>query len=131
MKNVLVIVLFLSGFAFSGLQAQACKPADCAPCPPGCCIIKCCPPNSSAASASLTDLSPNAMFASMPADVKQACMDQKMSKKEIKSCLTACAKSTAAYQPSPACQTASTAACKSSNAASEKIVHTASADVKH
>jgi hypothetical protein len=128
MKNVLVIVFFLVGTAYSSLQAQACKPADCAPCPPGCCIIKCCPPNSGSASASLTDLSPNAMFASMPAESKEACNGQKMSKKEMKSCMAACTKSAAATKTATNCQV--TTAC-GSQAASEKIVHTASADIKH
>lgn len=128
MKNVLVIVFFLSGFALSGLQAQACKPADCKPCPPGCCIINCCLPNSAGASASLTDLSPNAMFAAMPVETKEACKAQGMSKKEMKSCIAACTKSVAATKTAANCQV--TTAC-SSQASSDKIVHTASADIKH
>ena len=127
MKNVLVIFFLLSGFAYSGLQAQACKPADCPPCPPGCCIIKCCPPNSSAASASVTDISPDAMFASMSMDKKGICNGQKMSKKEMKECMTACTKSVAAAKTA-SCQVVT--ACDSSKSSSDKIVHTASADIK-
>lgn len=128
MKNVLVIVLFLSGFAFSGLQAQACKPVDFAPCPPGCCIINCCLPSSTGASASSTDLSSIAMFASLPVEFKEACKSQKMSKKEMKACTAACTKYAAALKADANYQV--TTAC-GSQAASHKIVHKASADIKH
>jgi hypothetical protein len=39
MKNVLMTLLFLGGFAATQLSAQSCKPSPL--CPPGCCIEMC------------------------------------------------------------------------------------------
>jgi hypothetical protein len=90
MKQVLLILVLLSGFAMSQSAAQAnCKPADCKPCPPGCCIVNGCVAKGSAAS--VTNQPVDIAFASlMIEDVstdKKACT---MSRKEMKACIAAC-----------------------------------------
>ena len=115
MKNVFMILLFIGGFAVSDAGAQSCKPANCAPCPPGCCIINCC--TSKAAAASVTnEQSADVLFASFLAEgLKADCKAGKMSRQEMKSCIAACKSTSTATtstavstgcQPTPACQTA-------------------------
>lgn len=115
MKNVFLILLFIGGFTVSDAIAQSCKPANCAPCPPGCCIINCCTSKAAAASVT-TEQTADVMFASFLAEGlkadNKAC---KMSRQEMKACIAACKAtsnattstvSTTSCQPSPACQTA-------------------------
>ena len=114
MKNALMLFFLLAAFAVSGVQAQSsCKPADCAPCPPGCCIINCCTKGGAAAS-TLSGKESDAVFASMINEGLKSCeRPAQMSRKEWKACLSACkvnaqAQSTAACQPSPSCKSSST-----------------------
>lgn len=104
MKNVFVILVLISGFVVSNADAQSCNPANCPPCPPGCCIINCCT-SKAAAAAITTDQTMDVMFASFLAEGLKT---TKMSRKEMKACIEACKTSgtTAAAncQPTPACQ---------------------------
>ena len=114
MKNVLLMLVLFSGLAISSASAQSCKPADCAPCPPGCCIINCCTDKGAAADAKGKS---DVTYASLVA-YDAAGKEIKMSKKEMKACMASCKKAnavpqttTAACQPSPSCQP--NPACKS------------------
>jgi hypothetical protein len=112
MKNVFMILFFLSGLAISGVSAQTCSP-----CPPGCCVASCCVAGKgSAAEASNTSgLATLAAFS--PEAIQAACAGKNMTKKEIKACQTACQtacaaapkdQSHAALQPASVHQTAFT-----------------------
>ena len=109
-----MLVLF-SGLAISSASAQSCKPADCAPCPPGCCIINCCTSKGAAADANGKS---EATYASLVA-YDAAGKEIKMSKKEMKACMASCKKvntatvtsTVAGCQPSPSCKPGP--ACKS------------------
>lgn len=104
MKNVFLILMLFSGFAMSTLSAQSCKPADCAPCPPGCCIINSCKSDAAASAVKTND----AAFVLVAAQQE---VQSTMSRKEMKACMTACKKAnvaaTKATSPPPACQPAS------------------------
>ena len=114
MKNVFMILLFIGGFAVSDAVAQSCNPANCTPCPPGCCIINCCT-SKAAAVAVTSEQTADVMFASFLAEgLKTDCKAGKMSRQEMKACIAACKSSSAATtptavsvgcQPTPACQT--------------------------
>ena len=119
MKQVLLILLLLSGFAMSKSAAQAnCKPANCQPCPPGCCIVNCCPSKGSAAS--LNNQPVDVAFASLL--IEDASHDKKactMSRKEIKACVAACKNQSVASEV-PKCQPASTCTASSAFRPSEQ-----------
>ena len=119
MKNVLIVLVLLSGWAISDASAQACNPANCKPCPPGCCIINCCAPPSAAGLISEKAL--EATFASFVIEGENStAKPEQMSRKEMKSCVKACK---VAYvkanptgcKPSPTC--VPSPACNSSTAA--------------
>lgn len=105
MKTVMMILVLLGGVAISGLNAQACKPADCKPCPPGCCIIKCCPGTSAAAASATTNQLPaDVLFASLPIGGQDSSRNTaNMSRKEMNACKPAC-KTAASCTPAPSCQ---------------------------
>jgi|SRR5688500_12294017 len=133
MKNVLIVLILLSGWAVSEASAQACKPADCKPCPPGCCIINCCAPASAAGLISEKAL--EATFVSFMTEGENSTANtQEMSRKEIKSCMKACK---VAYvkanptgcKPSPTCQPSP--ACNSSAAAVFPVGQSASVNSKN
>ena len=105
MKNVFLILVLFGGFAMSTLSAQACKPADCAPCPPGCCIINCC----KGADAASAETGANSVFVLLAAASTEQ-PSQTMSRKEVKACMTACKKGNVTTA-TPSCQPA---ACKPS-----------------
>ena len=105
MKNVFLILVLFGGFAMSSLSAQACKPANCAPCPPGCCIINCC--KGAAAAASVENTS-DAPFVLLTANSLEQPQPQTMSRKEMKACVAACKKANVTTAQ-PSCQPA---ACK-------------------
>jgi len=103
MKTVLMILVLVGGLVTSNALAQSCKPANCAPCPPGCCIINCCPGKGSAASAS-NAVSTELMFATMVSEGQNAnCQPAQMSRKERKACMAAC-------KANPSCTTTGAAA---------------------
>lgn len=119
MKNVLLMLVLFSGLAISSASAQSCKPANCAPCPPGCCIINCCTSTGTAADVNgKSESESKVTYASLVA-YDAAGKEIKISKKEMKACMASCKKanvatetSTAANcQPSPSCQP--NPACKS------------------
>jgi hypothetical protein len=93
MKNVLMILFLLGGFAIASVDAQSCKP-----CPPGCCIISCCLNGKSGAAAAQKSADGTAAFASFsPEAMTATCEGKKMSKKDMKACQAICeAHSTAA-----------------------------------
>ena len=117
MKNVLMILFFLTGLAVSDAVAQAnCNPANCTPanchlCPPGCCIFNCTPSKGSAASAS-TDPAAEVSYTSfLLQGAEDQAVDCKLTRKEMKACIAACKKANTAA--TTGCQPA---ACKGSSA---------------
>ena len=129
MKNVLMILFFLTGLAVSDSVAQAtCKPSDCKPsnctpanchlCPPGCCIFNCTPSKGSAASAS-TDSQTNFSFAlfSIEEGKDVQAINSNLSRKEMKACIASCKKATVS-NATPGCQPA---ACQKSTAQVAKV----------
>ena len=86
MKNVLLILMLLGGFAIQELDAQKC----CVPCPPGCCITSCKPAGQSAsASVSNEQAAQVALASFMLPGESPACQPQQCSKKEVKACQAA------------------------------------------
>ena len=117
MKNVFLILVVMGGFAVVDAVAQSCNPANCLPCPPGCCIINCCTPKAAAVSASSAQ-PVEVMFASLLAENLQGEVKAgNISRKEMKACLAACKASSATVvtncMPTPACQ--APVACKAEN----------------
>lgn len=120
MKNLLMILLMLSGFALPDAGAQAnCNPANCAPCPPGCCIVNCNSTRGSAAS--VTAIPVEVAFASFLMEgLESTGRDCNMTRKEMKACIKSCKSASASAvnatavtnstgcQPVPSCQSAST-----------------------
>ncbi len=104
MKNVLMFLVLLGGFAIQSADAQSCF----TPCPPGCCISSCCLAGKSA-SASATpslELPADVVFASLLVEgLKTDAHATKMSHKEKKACQAA-----TTCQPTSACPV--TPACK-------------------
>ena len=106
MKNVLLILVLLGGFVMTASAQAKCEPANCAPCPPGCCIIKNCCPKGAAASAQ--EKQGDVLFVSM-LNVDQKDVPTTCTKKEMKACAKACkAQSrtavTAGFNPATPCQ---------------------------
>lgn len=123
MKNVLMILFFLTSLAVSDAIAQAnCKPANCTPanchlCPPGCCIFNCAPSKGSAASAS-TDPQSEVAFASFIVDGKEVQAGNcNLTRKEMKSCIASCKKANVSNTAS-GCQPA---ACQKGSAQVAKV----------
>jgi len=86
MKNVLMILFFLGGLAMHDLDAQK----GCNPCPPGCCISSCCISGKGSAAAA-TGQPVDVSFASWVLNGEEPnCQTQKLTKKEMKSCLASC-----------------------------------------
>ena len=120
MKNFLMILLMLSGFALSDAGAQAnCNPANCAPCPPGCCIVNCNSTRGSAAAVSTTPV--EASFTSILIEgLESTGKDCNMTRKEMKACVKSCKSASASAvnttavtnstgcQPVPSCRSANT-----------------------
>ena len=111
MKNVLMILFFLTSLTVSNAVAQAnCNPANCTPanchlCPPGCCIFNCIPSKGSAASAS-TDPQTDVAFASFLTEGKEVQAGNcNLSRKEMKACIASCKKATVSNS-TPGCQPA-------------------------
>lgn len=109
MKNVLMFLVLFSGLALADISAQAnCKPADCAPCPPGCCILKgCSPKTASAADEKTLDIS----FVSFAEEDMRKARSCQMTKKEKEACIAACksyaaANASSSCLPAPSCHTA-------------------------
>lgn len=132
MKNVLMILILFGGFAINASAQQNCKPADCKPCPPGCCIVNCCTPKGAAARVSV-EPSSEAQLASFMLGTPSC----NMTKKEMKACIAACkadavassTTSTVSCKPSPTCQPP---ACKPQQQTAEATpaVYRASAQAK-
>ena len=118
MKNVLMILFFLTSLAVSNAVAQAncnpsnCTPANCHLCPPGCCIFNCTPSKGSAASAS-TNASADYSFALFSIEGEEVeAVNCNLTRKEMKACMAACKKASVA-NTAPACKPA---ACQTSTA---------------
>jgi len=128
MKNVLLILILLGGFALNA-SAQNCKPADCKPCPPGCCIVNCSTSKGAAANVQPTN---EAQLTSLMLGTPSC----NMTKKEMKACLAACKSNNVATttevscKPIPTCQPTTT--CKSHQQAVDvtPVIYRASVQAK-
>lgn len=118
MKNLFMILFMLGGFALSDAGAQAnCNPANCTPCPPGCCIVNCNATRGSAAAVSTTPV--EVAFTSFLIEgLESTGKDCNLTKKEMKACMKSCktastsgsnttaVTNSAVCQPVPSCRSA-------------------------
>ncbi len=135
MKHVLMIVFLISGFAMTESYGQAAcnpansKPADCKPCPPGCCITSCKPGAAAAStSASVSAVPAEVTFASWVAEGAMTnCDSSKMTGKERKACQVACKSAQASFTPA---SSTGQPACNEKKGVSERNVFQANAVIR-